>query len=96
MCPEKENQLFQLELASKSLLDGDDVKFWSLFSAHISLKFDQNVFTKNYRKNISFFLSSFSDFEYDSQDTTVDWGRKWLVEIWMGNCSDPALHEYVL
>ena len=34
--PERENQLFQLELTSKSLLGRDEMKFGSLFSAHIA------------------------------------------------------------
>ena len=34
--PERENQLFQLELTSKSLLGRDEMKFGSLFSAHFA------------------------------------------------------------
>ena len=34
--PEKENQLFQLELTSKRNVGQDDLKFSSLFSVHVA------------------------------------------------------------
>ena len=35
--PERENQLFQLELTSKRNLGQDDLKFRSLFSVHVAI-----------------------------------------------------------